>query len=82
MKISKAKSFPILIFGYLILALGVFGTADYYVTNILYSYPQNMGIILGNSAITLLGLVTAAVAKCLKNLEERLDGIASIRKTE
>lgn len=78
MRKFKAKSLPIKILGYAILTLGVFGTADYYVTSIIYSYPQNMGIVVGNSAMILLGLVTTAVASCLKNLEGRLDKIESI----
>lgn len=37
-----------------------------------YSLPLDTGISYGSCAILLLGWVTLAVGKCLKNLEERL----------
>lgn len=63
------------VFGYVILVLGALGFLEYFITNYLYLLPQNMGIVLGNGAIVLLGLVTLAIAKCLDHLEGRLDKI-------
>jgi hypothetical protein len=40
-----------------------------------YSLPLDTGISYGSCAILLLGWVTLAVGKCLKNLEGRLDQI-------
>jgi hypothetical protein len=59
--------------GYIILAAGLSGTALDYIFRYFYSFPQNMGIVLGNSAIVLLGCVTWMAATSIKKLERRLD---------
>jgi hypothetical protein len=61
--------------GYLILATGLLGGAIYYYTRFRYLLPQDMGIVLGNGALVLLGCVTTAVATVLRKLERRLDQI-------
>ena len=70
---SKPGSWWVRVFGYGILACAALGYVDYFAMSILYSYPQNMGIVLGNSALALLGLVTTQIGACLKSLEERLE---------
>jgi hypothetical protein len=75
MRVTKAKSFPVELFGYVILSLGAFGTVNYRVLQSAYSRPQDMGIELGNGSILLLGLATIAVARCLRALERRLDAL-------
>jgi hypothetical protein len=58
MSTPKSVSLPIRIFGYLILALGLGGTAIYYRVTFLHGLPQDMGIVVGNGATVLLGVVT------------------------
>ena len=77
MKFPKESSFALRVFGYIILALGLGGTANDHITRYFYSFPQNMGIVLGNGAICLLGLVTISVATSIKKLERRLDLLES-----
>ena len=73
MRLPKSSDFPIRLFGYVILAFGVSSMAVYYIGEFLYSLPRNMGIVLGNGALTLLGCVTLAVADSLKKFERRLE---------
>jgi hypothetical protein len=82
LSIPKASYLPMLIFGYIVFALGAFGIIFYYATQVLYSLAQDMGIVLGNVAITLLGLAVVGIAKCLRNFEERLSRIESCSPQE
>lgn len=51
------------------------GLNDNFVQQNHFSRPFDFGIILGHGTISLLGLVTIAVAGLLKKLQERLDKI-------
>jgi hypothetical protein len=81
-RLPRPPSFAAEVFGYVILALGIFGTINYCVSMYLYSLPQNMGIELGNGSIVLLGLATIAIARCLKALERRLDVLEGRQQAE
>ena len=48
-------------------------TIQYLVVTNWRSIPFEMGIALGNGAITLVGLVAPSIATCLAQLEQRLD---------
>jgi hypothetical protein len=67
--------FGVKIFGYLIFLWGALSTIVNVAAVKFYSFPFEMGISLGNGAIMLLGLVTIAVANCIKTLEARLQAI-------
>ena len=75
MATPKTFSWDLRLLGYLIFACGASGFVIDYVTRIRYSLPQNMGIVLGNGALTLLGLITYVAAKHLQNLDKRLSRI-------
>ncbi len=75
MKMQKKDSWKLALCGYIILGLGISGFASDYFTRLQYSLSGDMGIVLGDGAITLLGIITVTIAKCLKNLEQRLDRI-------
>jgi hypothetical protein len=72
MTTGNSVSLPMQIFGYLILALGLGGCALYYGPRLAYGHARDMGIVLGNGAIVLLGLVTIAAASALRTIERRL----------
>jgi hypothetical protein len=73
MRTLKEKS--LLILGYILFCVGALGLVDDLVRQNQFSRPFDMGIILGHGAISLIGLVTIAVAGVLKQLQERLDKI-------
>ena len=66
---------PLRVLAYAILAGGLVGTAAEFFTRPEMAIPQDMGIVLGNGALVLLGLVASAVATVLRNLDMRLDRI-------
>lgn len=77
MKFLTEGSISLQVFGYVISAFGLSGWALDYLSRYLYSYPQNMGIVLGNGTIVLLGCVTLTAARCIKNLQRRVDLLES-----
>jgi len=79
---AKGSSLWVFIFGYVILALGGFGTVDYYFMRVEYSAPQNMGIVQGNTALMLLGVIALVIAQSLKSLEKRLDKLERMKNSE
>jgi hypothetical protein len=77
---TKSGVLPIRILGYLVLAAGLGGMAIDYIARLQYSAPQNMGIVLGNSALALVGCVTWALATALQKVERRLDELEQSRQ--
>ena len=72
---AKGNSFWVFAFGYVIFAVGAVGMGlDFYSRN-AWSYPLNMGIFVGNSALCLLGLTAQVVAQSIQSLEKRLDSL-------
>ncbi len=69
------NSFPVRVFAYIILVGGVISTAFDVYNRPEVAMPADLGIVIGNAALILLGLVTSAIASVLKNLETRLDRI-------
>jgi hypothetical protein len=63
----------VLLSSYVIFGIGVLGIADYYRMIFSYGYPRDLGIITAACAIALIGLLGITIAKCLKNLEDRID---------
>jgi hypothetical protein len=66
---------PLRVLAYAILAGGLVGTAAEFFTRSEMAIPQDLGRVLGNGALVLLGLVTSMIAGVLRNLEKRLDEI-------
>ena len=75
MSIIRSHSRRVLIVGYVIFAYGVTSTVVDFVARAQFAFPRNMGIIIGNGAITIVGLVAVIIAKCLMKLEERVHNI-------
>lgn len=75
----RYNSRGVLIAGYIVFALGIGNTVADFVSRIEFSFPLNIGIVIGNSAIMLIGLVSLIVGRCLKRLEERLDELEQLR---
>jgi hypothetical protein len=73
MRIVMPNSFPVRVFAYVILAGGILSTAADFFTRPEFAVPTNMGVVLGNGALVLLGLVAWAIACVLKSLETQLD---------
>ena len=69
MKTLKSSLFWLKISGNVLMTAGVACLANYYFMSWRYSLPQDMGIILGSSAIALTGCATAWIAKALKRLQ-------------
>jgi hypothetical protein len=73
---AKGNSFWIFAFGYVIFALGLVGMGLDFYSRSAWSYPLNMGIVIGNSALCLLGLTAQVIAQSVSKLEKRLDRLA------
>jgi hypothetical protein len=63
------------IWGLIVVGMGLLDTAQDYYLRLVLSYPLNMGIIVGNTAIVVIGATTLIIAGCLGNLEKRVDKI-------
>jgi hypothetical protein len=63
------------IMGYIATSVGLLGLLLYYCERFLLGYPSNLGIVLGNAEITLVGTFGWMVSKCLLDIEKRLDRI-------
>lgn len=57
----------------LIFGLGVFGMIADYVSRYAYHFPLNLGIVLGNGATIIVGLVGDMLSEHIIKLEQRLD---------
>lgn len=79
MTIPRSGSGVIRIFGYIILVFGALSMAQDVVFQIRHSIPPNIGVVIGDGAITLIGLVAIAVAACLKKLEHRIEALENMR---
>jgi hypothetical protein len=79
LKEHKLYTHGILLAGYFVIAVGVLGFVTDFITRNFFSYPFNLGIILGNGATTLVGLFALLISKRLMNIEERLDRIEGVQ---
>jgi hypothetical protein len=75
MRTAKRTSYPVRLFAYVILAGGVISTAADFFNRPEFSIPTDMGIVIGNGALILLGLATWAIATSLESVEKRLERI-------
>jgi hypothetical protein len=72
---AKGSSFWVFAFGYVIFAFGVLSTGIDFHARIYRSFPLDMGIVLGNCALLLLGLTAQVIAQSIRKLERRLERI-------
>ena len=73
MKSLESSVFWLKVAGNVLMTAGVACLANYYFMSWRYSLPQDMGIILGSSAIALTGCATSWIAKVLKQIADRLE---------
>ena len=73
MRIPRSGSSVLRFFGYTIFVFGTLSMVQYVTFQIWHSISPDMGIVLGNGAILLIGLVSLSVASCLRTLERRID---------
>jgi archaellum biogenesis protein FlaJ (TadC family) len=59
-------------FCYLLTIWGVVASIADYVSRTQFSFPFNLGIVLGNGAIALIGLVGIALCRHIQKIEDRL----------
>lgn len=59
--------------GYLVLGWGLLGVVFDSVSRSRALYPFNFGIILGLGAHMIIGVLAILIARCLMDIEERLD---------
>jgi hypothetical protein len=62
-------------FGYIVTAWGLLSFGANYVAIAVYGFPHDMGIALGNGAITLAGLIAIMSAKCIGDLDRRMTAL-------
>ncbi len=72
---KRPNLFALRALAYLILAGGLVGAAADFFNRPEVAIPTDMGVVIGNGALVLLGLVTSAIASVLRNFEKRLDKI-------
>jgi hypothetical protein len=73
MTIPRSGSGVLRIFGYIIFVFGALSMAQDVAFQVWYSTLPDMGVVLGDGAITLIGLVAISVAICLRKLEQRIE---------
>jgi hypothetical protein len=63
----------VLIAGYALFVFGALSTIVDHLAWLQFSFPRNLGVIIGNGAVMLLGLLAIIIADSLKRLEGRLN---------
>lgn len=66
--------------GYMIFACGLLSLIADFIARTIFSYPFNLGIVLGSGAIALTGVVTITLAHFVKVVENRLDKLEKIQQ--
>jgi hypothetical protein len=74
-KPSSGSALWIFALSYFAFAGGIAGTAAEYYSRYIYLFPFDMGIVIGNCALLLLGLIARVVAQSVQRMEQRLDAI-------
>ena len=67
--------------GYLFLVCGIAGTVIDFVSRFQFSFPLDMGIVLGNGAIAAAGLLATMLVKSLRELGRRLETIENMTRS-
>ncbi len=72
---AKGSSVWIAILGYLILAAGIVNVGFDIHHRAEWAVPTDMGLVVGELALIMFGVVTLSIAQCLRQMEKRLDQI-------
>jgi len=82
MRALMKKILSLRFLGNVVFALGVLEIIHDFVRVSYFSFPFNLGIVLGNIAIVLVGLVASMSANEFKKLEERLERLQARQEAE
>jgi hypothetical protein len=77
---TKGSSFWVFAFGYLILAVGIVSIGFDLHRRVEWWVPQDMGMVLSEGALILLGLIAQTIGQTIRKLEKRLDAIEAKRR--
>jgi len=77
---AKGSSFWVFAFGYLILAAGFISVGFDLYGRVEWRVPTDMGTVVGETALILLGLIAQTIGQCLRRLETRLDEVEAKRR--
>jgi hypothetical protein len=77
---AKGGSRWVFFFGYLSLFAGVVDIGFDVYTRTVWSIPHDMGTVIGETALILLGLTASTIGDSLRRLEQRLDRMDSARR--
>lgn len=81
MKIPNSGPEILRLLGYIIFVFGALSTIQYLLVVLFRPLPIDLGIGLGNGAITFLGLVAIAASDCLIKLDRRLKNLEDAVKS-
>jgi hypothetical protein len=71
----KGSSFWVFAFGYLILAGGIISIGFDIHQRVEWMVPTDMGVVVGEGTLILLGLIAQTIGQSLRKIEARLDQI-------
>ena len=77
---AKGSSFWVFAFGYLILAAGILSVGFDLHRRVQWVVPTDMGVVVGEAALILLGLIAQTFGQSLRRLEARLDEFEAKRR--
>jgi hypothetical protein len=67
-------------FGYLVFAAGIVNIGFDLYGRVEWSVPQDMGIVVGEAALLLVGCLAQIIGQSIRKLEKRLDEIDTRRR--
>ena len=77
---AKSSSFWVFVFGYLILAAGVMNVGFDLYGRVEWYVPTDMGTVVGEAALILVGLISQTIGQSIRKIEKRLDEIEAKRR--
>ena len=77
---AKENSFWVFAFGYLIFAAGIMNIGFDLHNRVEWSIPRDMGTVVGESALILMGCLAQIIGQSIRKLEKRLNEIDAKRR--
>ncbi len=77
---AKGNSFWVFAFGYLIFAAGIMNIGFDLHSRDEWLVPRDMGIVVGEAALILMGCLAQIIGRSIQKLEKRLDEIDAKRR--
>lgn len=79
MKQKKRIAWAVDLSATVFIAWAALATLADFISRYRFSYPFDLGVVLGNAAMAAAGLVAAAVTRSLRNMEERLQRLEDLQ---